>query len=92
MANSIDMDSFRDYVRSQERRIDNLDGLKRMIIPVVNDNEKSRALKAAFKTGCEAFLKYFAINWVFAENIRNTQGYLRHRFKLLRKIKELTAI
>jgi len=87
---NIDMETFRNHVRRNEHTIGGFDGLKTMLVVRQHDSDELRVFKGAFKLGCEAFLKYFAVNWVFAANVRNTQSYLRQRFKLLRKIKNLT--
>jgi len=86
---NITIDTFRNYIRMNERNIGGLDALKNLLTIRNSDTDEHKALKMAFKMGCEAFLKYFAVNWVFAANIRNTQSYLRQRFLLLRKIKDL---
>jgi len=87
--NNITIDAFRNYIRMNERNIGGLDALRNLLTIRNSDTDEHKALKMAFKLGCEAFLKYFAVNWVFAANIRNTQSYLRQRFLLLRKIKDL---
>jgi len=87
---NVDIELFRNHVRRNENNIGGFDGLKAMLVVRHHDSDEQRAFKGAFKLGCEAFLKYFAVNWVFSANVRNAQSYLRQRFKLLRKIKDLT--
>lgn len=87
---NVDIELFRTHVRRNENSIGGFDGLKAMLVVRHYDSDEQRAVKGAFKLGCEAFLKYFAVNWVFSANVRNAQSYLKQRFKLLRKIKDLT--
>lgn len=45
------------------------------------------AYKTLFKETCIVFIKYFAVNWVFASKVSYKTEHIKFRFKLLRRVK-----
>jgi len=83
----INIETFRDYIALNEKMIKGFDGLVFMLTFREGDSEECKKYKRVLRLGCEVFLKYFAVNWIFHSKMPDTKLYLEYRFKILHKLR-----
>lgn len=83
----INIETFRDYISLNEKMLKGFDGLVFMLTFREGDSEECKKYKRVLRLGCEVFLKYFAVNWIFHSKMPDTKIYLEYRFKILHKLR-----
>jgi len=81
------IETFRDFITMNVKSLKGLEGLMFMLTFREEDTEQCKNYKRVLRVGCEAFLKYFAVNWIFHSKMADSRKYLEFRFKILHKLR-----
>jgi len=89
---NVQFDEFYDFVNQvkieRSRLIDFISALK----PHMNDSDKILACKRTMKLMTIVFVKYFSLGWIFQEQEGFKMPFLKMRFKLLKRIRNVNEI
>jgi len=81
------IETFRDFIKMNVKHLKGLEGLVFMLTFREGDTEQCKNYKRVLRVGCEVFLKYFAVNWIFHSKMADSRKYLEFRFKILHKLR-----
>ena len=84
--NNISYERFIRILRSKRKGINCIKGLRSLLLQGHRDSRETRSFKAMFQRSCEAFLKYFCVNWIFHSQVSDRLKHLTYRGKILRRI------
>jgi len=82
----IDMNKFKDYVKSKKVTIGGISSFRMLLVPSDDDTPEEVAYKKVYGALAEIFMKYFSVNWIFHGRMGHKDVYLKYRFKMLRRI------
>ena len=77
---------FNEWVMNNKERIDSIDSLRGLLLPLPDDDQMSRSNKRVFQGISEIFLKFFCVNWIYGGKITHKETHLNFRLKMLRRV------
>lgn len=88
---AINQEDFNKYALGTRDYIQNIDTFRDCFLIKEDDVEEEKNLKRLFQKAGLAFMKYFAVNWIFSGKIEYKLEYLKYRGKILRRIQNPDA-
>lgn len=82
----ITIDAFRIILNSKKGNANCIRNLRELLVAELNDTEEMKAFKKAFQYICEIFMKYYSVNWIFHNKIKDKAQHLYYRCRILRRI------
>ena len=83
----IDEKGFVHFMATYKECTDSIGGLRSLLLVTEEDSNEVATFKRIFKSLCEIFLKYFAVNWIFGGKMMHKILHLNFRFKMLRRVR-----
>jgi len=81
-----ELKDFNEWVMNNKERIDSIDSLRGLLLPLPEDDEMSRSNKRVFQGISEIFLRFFCVNWIYGGKITHKETHLNFRLKMLRRV------
>lgn len=85
---AFNIDAFRKILNEQKEKINCIKNLRELLLVNEDDTSEILAFKAAFKSICEVFIKYFSVNWIYNSKVGDKRAHLSYRFKILRRVQQ----
>ena len=86
LKHSLLLQQFYLFVSEDAEKIGSFQSLRQKLLIFATDADDVAKCKRVFREVCEAFLKYFSVDWIFNSGMHGKMIYLRWRFKLLKRI------
>jgi len=77
---------FTNFMNPEKVQINGICAFEALITIGKTDDAITAACKRMLKALSVVFIKYFSVNWIIHSKLTNKLAYLKHRFKILRRI------
>jgi len=84
--NGVSCERFQQILHCKKRSVNCIKGLRSLLLHERRESKEMKEWKTMFQRSCEAFLKYFCVNWVFHSKIDDKLKHLRYRGRILRRV------
>jgi len=87
VSNRVELKEFNEWIMNNKERIDSIDSLRGLLLPLPEDDALCRSNKKVFQEISEIFLRFFCVNWIYGGKITHKETHLNFRLKMLRRVR-----
>ena len=80
-------EKFKQTLKAKRKNVNCIKGLRGLLLQERRDSKDMRVFKMMFQRSCEAFLKYYSVNWIFHSKVDDKLKHLSYRGKILRRVR-----